>query len=127
MDNSEIPDDPLPLIDDESFDEALRCRMGLPSPILNKTQDVREVAKRHKEVSYPESGLERHHPRLVAKLVLLWGYPECGSFLDSLIIDWRGDRDGFKREVMEELLFLNALSPRIARPTLPWQEREHLR
>lgn len=71
--------------------------------------------------SRPESALERFHPRLVEKLVLYWGYPECAGFLESLVIDWRGDRDGFQREVMQELLFLHTLLPHRA-TAVPWTE-----
>lgn len=120
MEDSETLGGFPPLFDDDAF-EAVRRRMELPSRADSKLHDVRELAERQ-EPSYPESGLERHHPHIVEKLVLLWGYPECTGFLDSLVIDWRGNREGFKREVMDELLFLHALFPRIVAASSPWRE-----
>jgi hypothetical protein len=49
-------------------------------------------------------------PRVCEQIRLLWFYPECEQLLDKLIIDDRGNRSGFRREVMEELLFLARLS-----------------
>jgi len=49
-------------------------------------------------------------PRVCEQVKLLWFYPECEQWLDKLIIDDRGNRSGFRREVMEELLFLARLS-----------------
>jgi hypothetical protein len=49
-------------------------------------------------------------PRVCEQIKLLWFYPECEQLLDKLIIDDRGNRSGFRREVMDELLFLASLS-----------------
>jgi hypothetical protein len=49
-------------------------------------------------------------PRVCEQIKLLWFYPECEQLLDKPIIDDRGNRSGFRREVMEELLFLARLS-----------------
>ena len=49
-------------------------------------------------------------PRVCEQIKLLWFYPECEQLLDKLIIDDRGNRSGFRREVMDELLFLARLS-----------------
>jgi hypothetical protein len=49
-------------------------------------------------------------PRVCEQIKLLWFYPECEQLLDKLIIDDRGNRRGFRREVMDELLFLARLS-----------------
>jgi hypothetical protein len=110
MDDSEPLNGFPPLFDDDAF-EAVRRRMDMPSR-QGTTHDVRELEGQHQEW-YPESALERHHPHVVERLVLLWGFSECGTWLDSLVIDWRGNRNGFKREVMDELLFLHALFPYI--------------
>lgn len=49
-------------------------------------------------------------PRVMHRIRMMWFYPECEGMLDKLIIDDRGNRAGFSREVMEELLFLASLS-----------------
>jgi hypothetical protein len=74
-------------------------------------------------------------PRVCEQIKLLWFYPECEQLLDKLIIDDRGNRSGFRREVMDELLFLarlsravkmnHSLSPaaRMPEKTDVWQEQ----
>lgn len=74
-------------------------------------------------------------PRVCEQIKLLWFYPECENLLDKLIIDERGNRSGFPREVMDELLFLarlsravkmkNSLSPsaRTTKPEDVWQDQ----
>jgi hypothetical protein len=52
------------------------------------------------------SFVERAHPHIVERLRFLWGYPEGGRYLAQLIIDARGGRRGFAKEVMSELLTL---------------------
>jgi len=52
------------------------------------------------------SDLERRHPHIVERLRFLWGYPEGGRYLARLIVDTRGGRTGFSREVMSELMTL---------------------
>jgi len=45
-------------------------------------------------------------PRIHEKLVALWGTPQGEVFLDGLIVDDRGGRQGFPRDAMGALLFL---------------------
>lgn len=52
------------------------------------------------------SDLERRHPHIVERLRFLWGFPEGGRYLAQLIVDSRGGRTGFSREVMSELMTL---------------------
>ncbi len=52
------------------------------------------------------SNLEQRYPRVTLELVERWGKPSLESFLDNLILDSRGDRQGFAPEAMEELLLL---------------------
>jgi hypothetical protein len=102
------------LFDDHALEAAKQRADPLPPHVVE--------AQAPKDEPYPESWLERHHPHIVQKLVLLWGYPECLNFLKSLVIDWRGDRQGFRREVMAELVFLHALLPHMISNSSPWDE-----
>jgi hypothetical protein len=61
--------------------------------------------------TFPESALEHFHPNLINRLTLLWGYPECHNLLDSLMVDSRGNRQGFRQEVLGELMFLHTILP----------------
>jgi len=52
--------------------------------------------------------LERRYPRIVDRLVGLWGSPVCGEYLQSLILMDRGDlRQGFPPELIEDLMLLD--------------------
>ena len=53
------------------------------------------------------SEIEKQFPRIARSITLLWGYPEFLQYVDKLCLDDRGDRQGFPREVVEELLFLH--------------------
>ncbi|EKD96715.1 MAG: ankyrin [uncultured bacterium] len=53
--------------------------------------------------------LEKKFPRIVEKLTLLWGDEGVSPFLSHLLIDDRGDRQGFTGDIMAEIMFLNNL------------------
>ncbi len=56
------------------------------------------------------STLERHYARLVNRLMDEWPHAGRASrFLESLIIDEQGGRQGFRPAAMEEILFLQEL------------------
>lgn len=46
------------------------------------------------------------YPHIVESVCLVWGSREADSFLSKLVIDTRGGRKGFPRDVMDELLIL---------------------
>ncbi len=53
--------------------------------------------------------LEADYPRIIDKLQTLWPSEGCARYLDSLIIDDRGGRQGFSPAVMSEILFLKEI------------------
>lgn len=55
------------------------------------------------------SAVEKRFPRIAEKIVLMWGATEFPQYLTSLMIDKRGDRQGFPFDVLEELMFLNEM------------------
>jgi len=55
------------------------------------------------------SFLEEKHPRIFNKISDQWPTMQCNAFLDSLIIDERGVRQGFSPDVMSEILFLKEI------------------
>jgi hypothetical protein len=64
----------------------------------------------------PKSGstaLEQEFARIADQITLMWGYPELDTFLARLCIDDRGNRKGFPRPVMDELLFLTLLHQQV--------------
>lgn len=71
-----------------------------------------------KKLEPPKSAAERidaraaleDYPRIAARIQQLWGSPECEPYLNSLVIDTRGNRKGFPPAMMEELLYLSRLA-----------------
>ena len=55
------------------------------------------------------SALEKQFPRIVEKITLMWGAKEFPDFLSTLMIDRRGDRQGFPFDVLEEMMFLTEI------------------
>jgi hypothetical protein len=55
------------------------------------------------------SSIEKRFPRIVDKITLMWGTKEFPEFLNSLMIDDRGDRQGFPLAVIEEMMFLHEI------------------
>ena len=54
--------------------------------------------------------LERSYPRLLQKILSLWDAPkEMEAYLNELVVDQRGNRQGFPKEVLQEILFISAL------------------
>ncbi len=50
----------------------------------------------------------REIPRILNKLAAVWSdYAVCSKYLESLLIDDRGDRQGFPPAIMGELIALN--------------------
>jgi hypothetical protein len=53
--------------------------------------------------------LEIKFPRIASAITLLWGNPEMDVYFNRMVIDNRGDREGFPPEVMSDILFLISL------------------
>ena len=59
--------------------------------------------------AYPRQ-IEQHFPRILAKLVDLWGKPAASAYLDGLMFaDDRANRQGFPSDVASELLRLSMI------------------
>jgi hypothetical protein len=58
-----------------------------------------------------QTHLERSHPHIVDRLRMLWGFPEGQVYLSRLLVDNRGGRQGFSREVFAELAELHDKYP----------------
>jgi len=46
------------------------------------------------------------YPHIIESICLMWGGREADAYLSKLVIDTRGGRKGFPRDVMDELLIL---------------------
>jgi hypothetical protein len=72
------------------------------------------------------SALEKRFPRIAREISLLWSGNEIVDYIDSLLLDNRGERMGFPIEVLDELMFLagirwhvNHLCGTVIESTLP--------
>jgi hypothetical protein len=79
-----------PLFSDEEIE---RRRTPLPDRVLPSYD--------------PWPPLEAKYPRIAETVRDLWGKPELDRYLDRLLIDERGGRQGFPPEVLEALLALS--------------------
>ena len=59
-------------------------------------------------VPYP-AHLEKSFDRILTRIEQLWGRPEIGDYFSELLMDARGGRKGFPKEVMKEIMMLREL------------------
>jgi hypothetical protein len=64
-----------------------------------------------------QSSLERHFFRIARELVARWKQGDVDVYLNSLLLDDRGNRQGFPAEVLEELMFLSNISWYLQHPS----------
>lgn len=57
---------------------------------------------------YP-THIEQQFPRILAKIVELWGKPPMDAYLESLMVSDRPNRQGFPSEVATEIFRLSVL------------------
>src|SRR5689334_12217408 len=57
---------------------------------------------------YPRA-LEERFDRILTKIDELWDRPELQEYLSDLIIDWRGGRQRFPKQVLNDILMLRDL------------------
>lgn len=73
---------------------------------MNPTLEALLKERAHK---YPHS-LETHFPRVLEKIMNVWGTPQAESYFSELFfIDDKGGSQGFPPEVMSEIFYLSTL------------------
>jgi CheY-like chemotaxis protein len=116
MADATIPTDAIPrLVTEVAQQLALSIPPPAPTPAA-PSKDTMSVTQRLLYAGNPDgaalsdphllSALEQRYPRVTLELVERWGKPSLEGFLDNLILDSRGNRQGFAPEAMEELLLL---------------------
>lgn len=86
-----------------------------PLPRLN-ARLAREIASSmpmQPETDSRLSAIETDFPHIAEKLTLVWGYPNCFSYLSELIIDNRGNRKGFNLDIMNDLMLLLKMTEQV--------------
>jgi ankyrin repeat protein len=66
------------------------------------------------EARYPHS-LEARFKRIFDRIAELWGTPMLENYLEDLLIDKRGGRQGFPADVMRDIFYLHGLHERLMR------------
>ena len=77
--------------------------------------DLSELDEKVERKKGPAQKLDVHcaledYPRICTRVQQLWGSTECEAYLNTLVIDTRGNRKGFPPAMMEELLYLGRLA-----------------
>jgi hypothetical protein len=80
----------------------------------------RAFARPAPELIEVRCALEEQFPNLLQRVTVMWGEPEAHAFLQKLIVDERGGRQGFPFDVMSELLVLSGIAEARAR-TDKWE------
>jgi hypothetical protein len=80
-----------------------------PFPDLSQLEEKLEPKKGPAQQVQVRAALE-DHPRISNRIQQLWGTPDCEDYLNSLVIDTRGNRKGFPPAMLEELLYLGRLA-----------------
>lgn len=68
------------------------------------------------------SPLEEKFPRLATEIATFWRSPTCYDYLQNLLIDKRGGRQGFPEDVHSDLSLLLTLTPRPKSPYDIWSD-----
>jgi hypothetical protein len=63
------------------------------------------------------SAIERRFSRIAQELVNLWKHPDIDAYLNRLLLDDRGNRQGFPVDVLAELMFLSNLRWQLQHPS----------
>jgi hypothetical protein len=62
------------------------------------------------------SAIEQRFSRIATELATRWKRGDIDDYLNSLLLDDRGNRQGFPAEVLEELMFLSNLRWQLQHP-----------
>lgn len=68
------------------------------------------------------SPLEKYYPRLLQEIMAFWGAPSCYAQLQGLLMDNRGNREGFPEAVYSDLSMLLVITARDKSPYDIWQD-----
>lgn len=103
------------IISDEEFDRLLSERKQLPRS-EHERWDNSAIRPGHEPGDgLPECCIEQQFPRIVEKLLIVWPSEACAMYITSLLVNKREIRQGFPKEVVEDLLMLHAINDILVR------------
>jgi hypothetical protein len=80
-----------------------------PAPAIDSSRTDSDTARMEVQPLITRAAIEEQYPSILQKVIATWRTPEARGYLRNLIVDDRGDRNGFAPEVMSELLLLSAI------------------
>ncbi|MDD2685237.1 MAG: hypothetical protein PHY62_03685 [Gallionella sp.] len=66
----------------------------------------------NREQNYPHA-LDKQFPRILAKIMALWDTPDMNQFFVELMVNKRGDRAGFPKDVASDIIYLSMVHARL--------------
>ena len=74
-------------------------------------QQIKELELMAVQVTEERSrcAIETKFPHIARELCTLWQTQQIDLYLDDLLLDSRGERQGFPQDVMDELMFLSGM------------------
>ncbi len=98
------------LFSDEEF-EALHQQRENAVRSAHDLRGESRIRPEHKPTDgLPESTMEQMFPHIAQKLTVVWSSEACALYINNLVIVDRGSRQGFRVEVLEDLMMLHEIN-----------------
>lgn len=107
------------IISDDEFARLLSEREHVVRSGHDRWDNSALISSHQPSDGLPESSIEQSFPRIAEKLVLAWPSEACAMYIASLIVNKREARQGFPKEVVEDLLMLHAINDMLVRNLKP--------
>lgn len=82
----------------------------LMEPTLAVRAKEKALQSTQSRIAIATSALEAGYPNIADNITLVWGSPECEAYLNKLMLNSRGSRQGFNLDIMDELMLLTAIT-----------------
>jgi hypothetical protein len=103
------------IFSDEEFDRHLKARTALPRGDHERWDNAAARPLKQRGDGLPESCIEQQFPHIALKLSLVWPSDACAMYIADLVVNRREERQGFPKEVLEDLLMLHAINDMLLR------------
>ena len=103
------------IISDDEFATLLEERKRRARPEHDRWDNSGIRARHEPGDGLPASSIEQDFPRIAEKLAVAWPSEACAMYITSLIVNKREARQGFPKDVVEDLLMLHAINDMLVR------------
>lgn len=106
-----------------------RCLSDLAAAKFREKKNLRMVEILQKTPERYPFALEQKYARILNKITDLWNTPEIDDYFADLMMDKRGDRQGFPQDVAREIMVLNKTHEMLKQQTAsessdPWEQEQ---